>query len=65
LFAAALRFQFSFSFRSYIQPPCRAPSSMDETMSLGSRIKRIIRLSGSASIISGAPMEPFGSLTTR
>jgi hypothetical protein len=38
---------------------------MEDMISLGSRIKKIIRLSGSASIKRGAPMEPLGSLIIR
>ncbi len=40
-------------------------SSLEATTSLGSRIRKIMRLSGVASESSSAPNEPLGSLMTR
>ena len=50
---------------SYSHPPSLAASRTEATTSLGSRTRRIMRLSGKASISKGAPTEPFGSLITR
>jgi hypothetical protein len=50
---------------AWCQPPLREPSSQEETTSLGSRTRKIIRLSGSACMSNGAPTDPGCSLTTR
>jgi hypothetical protein len=58
-------FQTALSIASYIQLPFLAASRADAVRSLGSRIRKIIRLSGSASIIGGTPPALSGSLIPR
>jgi len=65
LSAKDFSFHTALFIASYIQLPFLAASSADAAKSLGSRIRKIIRLSGSASMISGAPPALSGSLITR